>query len=198
VAELDDGLQLVSRVVSVLDRVAGLIGDAGQIAGAVISVDDGGRVRIGGLEEALAGVDVGVGDRCAIRVGGGDGFHLAVDVVSIAQRDREQKSEIRDQKRRGLRFVVSRSSRKTAMNGAQLSMTHGASSGLMNGPPAPRKSRSSSPVSAAALAGRIEASRSCCLKLSNLGQNPVLIHPEFGQSTHPKHEHPFSKIDDSF
>lgn len=44
--ELDDGLQFVGRVISVLDRVDGLIGNAGQIAGAVVGIDDRGRVGI--------------------------------------------------------------------------------------------------------------------------------------------------------
>ena len=55
-AELDDGLQLIGGVVGVLDDVAGLIGDAGQIAGAVVGIDDRGRVGIGRLDQALAGV----------------------------------------------------------------------------------------------------------------------------------------------
>ena len=105
-AELDDGLQLVSRVVGVLNGVAGLIGDAGQIAGAVVSVDDRGRVGISrlsqalagvvgkmsgvaaavGLRGAIAGVVVGIaggaGFRCAVAAGDGD--EAVVGVVGVA------------------------------------------------------------------------------------------------------------------
>ena len=45
---LDDGLQLVGRVVGVLHDVLVLVGDRAEVAGAVVGVGDRGRVRIGG------------------------------------------------------------------------------------------------------------------------------------------------------
>jgi hypothetical protein len=99
--ELNDGFQLVGCVVGVLHGVLRLIGDAGQIAGAVVGVDDGGPVGVEGLGEALAGVElelrgmaVGVGLRDAIAgviitisevaLDAGEGDEAAGGVVGVA------------------------------------------------------------------------------------------------------------------
>ena len=52
----DDGLQLVGRVVGVLDLVSGLIGHAGEVAGAVVGVGLLLSVGVIGLDQPLAGV----------------------------------------------------------------------------------------------------------------------------------------------
>ena len=80
--ELDNGLQLVGGVVGVLDGVAGLIGYAGQIAGAVVGIDDRRVVRVGRLDQPLAGVVLKLR---GVAVGVGAGDLIARVVVGVGE-----------------------------------------------------------------------------------------------------------------
>ena len=77
-----------------VERVVGEAGlqavgrcDRGDVAGIVVGVGGGvlaGQIIVHNRREAIE-IVVGVGDRCAVRVVGGDGFHLAIRVVSVTQ-----------------------------------------------------------------------------------------------------------------
>ena len=80
--ELDDGLQLVCGIVSVPHDRARRIGDAGQVARAIVAVGGGGAVGIDRLDQALAGV-VLEGGGVAVAVGAGDA--VARGVVGVGE-----------------------------------------------------------------------------------------------------------------
>ena len=79
---LDDALQLVGRVVGVVDGLAGLVGDADEVARAIVAVGGVGMVGIDRLDQALACV-VLEGGGVAVAVGAGDA--VARGVVGVGE-----------------------------------------------------------------------------------------------------------------
>ena len=70
--DLDDGLQLVGGIVSVLHDGASRVGDADEVARAIVAVGGGGLVGIDRLDQALDGQvsDAGQIARAIVAVGG--------------------------------------------------------------------------------------------------------------------------------